>query len=296
MDPSNPLQQEVLGTLGVNLLFAVYHQRESRDVFLQGLAEGIAAGRIEIDLIDLRGPAFEAWDRRAFLVDVVRRGLAEGVVFPRDERTLPPTELLHKKPVVLAPGTFAAVEPIHGRILEATVAAQRAEEGGGETPVGMFVLTPDALSEQRELPDVPSILQRVDALHQMGEAVLVSRCAALYELIAFAHRFTSAAVRIAVGLPTLIRVFEDARSRHHEGRILENLTRLVGQDVRLFAYPMSVATSDEWLRALAAGGWEVTATGGWVTADGVRPPPPLSHLYAYLTASRFIAPLPPPAG
>ena len=296
MDPSNPLQQEVLGTLGVNLLFAVYHQRESRDVFLQGLAEGIAAGRIEIDLIDLRGPAFEAWDRRAFLVDVVRRGLAEGVVFPRDERTLPPTELLHKKPVVLAPGTFAAVEPIHGRILEATVAAQRAEEGGGETPVGMFVLTPDALSERRELPDVPSILQRVDALHQMGEAVLVSRCAALYELIAFAHRFTNAAVRIAVGLPTLIRVFEDARSRHHEGRILENLTRLVGQDVRLFAYPMSVATSDEWLRALAAGGWEVTATGGWVTADGVRPPPPLSHLYAYLTASRFIAPLPPPAG
>ena len=38
MDPSNPLQQEVLGVLGVNLVYGVYHQRESQDVFLRGLA------------------------------------------------------------------------------------------------------------------------------------------------------------------------------------------------------------------------------------------------------------------
>jgi hypothetical protein len=160
----------------------------------------------------------------------------------------------------------------------------------------MFALTPDALSERRELPDVPSILQRVDALHQMGRSrPRLAVRGALRAHPRSPHRFTNAAVRIAVGSP-----YADPRLRGralagtHEGRILENLTRLVGQDVGCFAYPMSVATSDEWLRALAAGGWEVTATGGWVTADGIRPPPPLSHLYAYLAASRFIVPLPPP--
>src|SRR5207249_6543475 len=35
MDPSNPLQQEVLGVLGVNLVYGVYHPRESQDVFLR---------------------------------------------------------------------------------------------------------------------------------------------------------------------------------------------------------------------------------------------------------------------
>jgi hypothetical protein len=33
--------------------------------------------RIEIDYVDLRGPAFESWDRRALLVHVVRAGFTE---------------------------------------------------------------------------------------------------------------------------------------------------------------------------------------------------------------------------
>src|SRR3989454_1340317 len=141
MDPSNLLQQEVLGVLGVNLVYGVYHQRESRDVFLRGLAEDIAAGRIEIDLIDMRGPAFEAWDRRTLLVELVRSGLAEAVGFPRDGRALPPTEGLHKKPVVLAPGRFETGKRIHGRILAATLEAPRAEGAAqSPAPIGPFAL------------------------------------------------------------------------------------------------------------------------------------------------------------
>src|SRR5258705_6796862 len=98
MDTSNPLQQEVLGLLGVNLIYGVYHQRENRDVFLRGFSEDIAAGRIEIDLIDVRGPAFDALQSRTLLVELVRSGLAQAVVFPRNGRTLPPTDVLHKKP------------------------------------------------------------------------------------------------------------------------------------------------------------------------------------------------------
>src|SRR3989442_952335 len=132
-------QPEALGILGVNLLYGLYHQRESQEVFLHGLSDDIAAGRIEIDLIDLRGAAFQAWDARALLVELVRSGWGEAVVFPRNGRALPPSELLHKKPVVLAPGRFETVEPIHGRILAATLEELRAE-GTGASPVGLFAL------------------------------------------------------------------------------------------------------------------------------------------------------------
>jgi hypothetical protein len=296
MDPSNPLQQEVLGTLGVNLVYGAYHQRESRDVFLRGLSEGIAARRIEIDLIDLRGPAFEAWDRRALLVEIVRRGLAEAVVFPRDGRALPPTEVLHKKPVVLAPGTFETVEPIHGRILAATLEELRAEASAvSEAPIGLFALTADAPSEGEKPPDVPYLLRHVDALRPLGEAVLLSRRRELYQLSAFVNRFTTAAVRFAVGLPTLIRVFQDAHYHPLQGRILEGISRLFAQNVRVYAYPATISALEERLRALSANGWELPDTGGWVTADRLRPAPPLSHLYAYLIATGFIVPMQPSA-
>ena len=296
MDPSNPLQQEVLGLLGVNLVYGVYHQRESRDVFLRGLSEDIAAGRIEIDLIDIRGRAFEAWERRALLVELVRSGLAEAVVFPRDGRALPPTEVLHKKPVVLAPGRFETVKPIHGRILAATLEELRAEGmPQSEGPIGLFALTADAPSEGEKPPDVPELLRHVDALQPLGGGVFLSRRRELYQTTAFVNRFTNAAVRFAVGLPTLIRVFQDAHYRHLEGRTLEGISRLFAQNVRVCAYPMTVSALEERLRALSADGWELNDTGSWVTADRLRPAPPLSHLYAYLVATGFIVPMQPPA-
>jgi hypothetical protein len=295
MDPSNPLQQEALGLLGVNLVYGAYHQRESPDVFLRGLSEDIAAGRIEIDLIDLRGPAFEGWDRRALLAELVWHGLAESVVFPRDGRALPPTEMLHKKHVVLAPGFFETVLPIHGRVLAATLEELRTgESAASEPPIGLFVLTVDVPSEGEGRSDVSDFLRRVDALRRLGDAVLLSRQRDLYRMSAFVNRFTGAAVRLAVGLPTLVRVFHDAHAHQLEGRILESLPRLFAQNVRVYAYPTTVSDVEERLRTLSAVGWELTPTAGWVTADRLRPPPPLSHLYTYLIATGFIVPLQPP--
>jgi hypothetical protein len=222
--------------------------------------------------------------------------LAEAVVFPRDGRALPPTEVLHKKPVVLAPGTFETVEPIHGRILAATLEELRAEASAvSEAPIGLFALTADAPSEGEKPPDVPYLLRHVDALRPLGEAVLLSRRQELYQLSAFVNRFTTAAVRFAVGLPTLIRVFQDAHYHPLQGRILEGISRLFAQNVRVYAYPATISALEERLRALSANGWELPDTGGWVTADRLRPAPPLSHLYAYLIATGFIVPMQPSA-
>src|SRR5271170_2032354 len=48
-DPTAALQQQAIGTLGVNLIYAAYHQRASSEVFLTGLFEDLSAQRIEID-------------------------------------------------------------------------------------------------------------------------------------------------------------------------------------------------------------------------------------------------------
>jgi hypothetical protein len=96
-DSSNVLQQQAIGILGVNLIYAAFYEVQIKESFLEGLAQDVVAERIEIDYVDLRGPAFESWDRRALLVHLVRAGLAEAVFFPSKGSTVPPTEVLHKK-------------------------------------------------------------------------------------------------------------------------------------------------------------------------------------------------------
>jgi hypothetical protein len=113
LDPSNALQQEILGVVGVNLIYAAYHKRESADVFLASLSENLGSGRLEIDLIDVAGPALAGWNRRALNATLVLDGLAEGIVLPETDHTVPPNEVFYKKPVVLEPGGFEHIEPVH---------------------------------------------------------------------------------------------------------------------------------------------------------------------------------------
>jgi hypothetical protein len=159
----------------------------------------------------------------------------------------------------------------------------------------LFALTADAPFDAGTVPDVPTLLRRVDGLHGLGNAVLLFRQRELYRMTAFVNRFTDAAVRYAIGLPTLIRVFEHPHYYNLPGRIMEGLARLFAQNVQLHVYPTRAAALEERREALVTDGWELHETEGWVTADRLRPIPPLDHLYAYLLATNFIVATPPPA-
>jgi hypothetical protein len=97
-------------------------------------------------------------------------------------------------------------------------------------------------------------------------------------------------MRFVVGLSLLIRAFEDIYG-NLEGRLLEALSRLFAQNVRIYAYPMTAAELRTRLNAFSAGGWEWSETNGMVSASQLRHAPPLGHLFAYLLASNFIVPI-----
>ena len=58
------------------------------------MAEDVPLSRIEIDCVELSGPAFEKWDRRLLHASLITLGLAEAIVFPVDGKILPPDEVL----------------------------------------------------------------------------------------------------------------------------------------------------------------------------------------------------------
>src|SRR5262249_16855781 len=136
-DTSNLAQQEAIGILGVNIVYAVFLQLQSAESFLQGLTLNIEK-RIEIDYVDFRGPALHGWDSRIFLMDLLRAGFAEAICFPSGGGAVPPTEVLYKKPIVLAPGYFEHLDPLHAdiheRLLSAGIQQLRSEFPDTKTP------------------------------------------------------------------------------------------------------------------------------------------------------------------
>jgi len=299
LDPANILQQEAIGILGVNLIYAAFYELQTKESFLEGVAQDVVKERIEIDYMDLRGPAFESWDQRTLLAHLVSAGFADAVFFPSKGPAVPPTEALYKKTVVLAPGYFGHVDPdhtqVHARLLASAIRELRNELGETKSaPAGFFCLTAASFTPNEPAPEIPDLLRRIDALLASGDDVLLFRQRELYHMTALVNRYTTAPVRFVVGLSLIIRAFEDLYG-NLEGSRLEALGRLFAQNVRIYAYPMAATDLQEWLQSASTTGWEWSETNGWVSATQLRHAPPLGHLFAYLLASNFLVPMQVPA-
>src|ERR1700746_2046053 len=71
LDPSNLLQQEAIGILGVNLIYTAFYDLQTKEPFLAARAKEGEKERTETAYLELRGPAFESWDRRTRPADLV---------------------------------------------------------------------------------------------------------------------------------------------------------------------------------------------------------------------------------
>jgi len=293
-DRSNPLEQEAIGILGVNLIYAVFYELQTEESFLENVARGIEK-RIEIDYTEVQGDAFEGWDQRELLVRLVRAGLAEAVCFPSGRSLAPPIELLHKKPVVLAPGTFEHSDPTHSRIHEEMLASgvlqlRKELNDNDPAPAGFFCLSAMPLWENDPPPTIPDLLKRIDALQPLGGDILLFRERELYCMTDLVNRYTREYVRFVVGLSLLVRVWEYRYTRL-AGSFLEALSRLFAQNVRIYAYPMSARDLRQSIADTSVTGWRWTDTNGWISASQLRPAAPLGHLYDYVLSSNFLVPM-----
>lgn len=298
-DPANTLQQEAVGILGVNLIYAAFHQSQTNESFLEGVAQDVVRERIEIDFAEVRGPALSGWDQQTLQAYLVRAGFAEAVCFSANGTATPPGEALHRKAVVLAPGYFnhvdAAHAQIHAQLLAAGVRELRKElRDGTAAPIGIFCLTAAAFEAGMSPPGIPDLLGRINALLGCGGDVLLFREPQLYAMTGLVNRYTRAPLRFVVGLSLLIRMSEDPYG-NLEGRRFEALARLFAQNVRIYVYPMSAADLQEWIKSNSANGWEWNETNGLVTVSQLRRKPPLGHLHAYLLASNFLVSIGTPA-
>jgi hypothetical protein len=217
------------------------------------------------------------------------------VFFSSTGANVPPTEVLYKKAVVLVPGYFGHVDPARGQIHAQMLAAgvqqirQELEESSSE-PIGIFSLSAAPLGPDASAPQMPDLLHRIDGVLAQGGNVLLFRERELYTMTALANRYTHAPVRFVLGLSLLIRALSDPYF-NLEGRRLEGLSRLFAQNVRIYAYPMTVVDLQEAIKGFSPSGLEWSETNGWVSAEQLHLEPPLGHLYAYLLASNFLVPM-----
>ncbi len=268
MDPSNLLQQETIGIIGVNLLYAAFFLHHEPEIFIQSLMDDLNSSRIEIDLIEFTGIGFRAVDNRLMSLSLVRHKLSKAAMFGPDGKVLLSSELLYKKPVLVERGSFRPVTHVNLDILRAaTVKFQEMlPDEDKNRIVNVAEITMRNLMGGRDTgtPDIRDFLSRADAMSACGLNVMVSDFSEFYRLAGHLRRQTVKPIGLAMGLVTVPEIFDTSYYANLDGGLLEALGRLLRGDVSLFIYP-----------------YVNRRTGEVMTIDNLDLPPDSKPLYDY---------------
>lgn len=242
LDNDNSLQQQAVGILGVNLIYACFNYHDNALMFLLSLMDDLSKDRIQIDMIRFEGPDFTKVDNRLMSLHLVKYGFSDAAVFGADGKNLQPSEVLYKKHIVVVRGRFRPVINVHMDMLHTGV-QQFLEEPDvdKENVVVLTELTLQGLKERNADSNADieekDFLDRVDILGSLGQTVMISNFHEYYKLVAYLSTITKLKMGVVLGYPNLEYIFSEDHYKNLPGGILESFATLFSRKVKLFIYP-----------------------------------------------------------
>jgi hypothetical protein len=204
----------------------------------------------------------------------VEQGLTDAAMFTAGGEVVQPSEVLHKKPILVERGSFRPATKLTLDLLR-RAREQFLQEPGvrGQSPVVLAEMTMRSLSSN---PDVghADFLARADILRAIGFDVLISRFEAFHELAEYLAGYTDQPIGIAVGLPTFRQVPDEKFYTGLPGGALESAGRLFQRSVTVYVHP----TRDP-------------ASGQIETIEDAPIPAPWHHLHALLLELGRVVPI-----
>jgi len=281
------------------LVYGAFYYIDDQDRFIQSLADNLGTDRIEVDMINFSGTIFADVDNRLMSLKLVEYGLTNAVMFSPKGEVLQPSEVLHRKAIVVERGSFRPVTLVNEDMLRCALAQFLQEPAlKGVDVVVLMEITMHNLLASGNI-DHKDFLDRVDTLAAIGNNVLISNYLEFYRLTSYFRRYTKQMVGVAMGINNLLEVFNERYYENLDGGILESFGRLFKNLIKLYIYPMRKSAYDRYCMAnpsecpipLTGTSLHPLATDVWVNAINLQVQTHLRNLYAHLLENHYIAPI-----
>lgn len=269
LDNDNRLQQEAVGVLGVNMIYACYFYHHNLEYFVQSLLDGLE-GRVKVDMIRLNGPDFEEADDRLLSLYLVQFGLSEVAMFDPNKQSVHGSEFLYKKSLMVVrghfrPPTLATVDAFDSSYLQFLE-----EENLQESNSSMMAeITLEGLDANGEI-NKKDYLDRTELLCALGKTVIISNCENHQKLINYLSDFKIKNLGLVIGVKELLEIINDKYFNNRDGRLLVAFGELFTRNIKIYAYP---ALNDK---------------GDMMTAKTLPVPDGIKFLYKHLIDSEQI--------
>ena len=265
------LQQETLGSLGVNLIYGAYNLADNPRRLIESLYDDISTDNVEIDMIDFSGPAFTYVDNRLMSLQLVKNGMTDAVIFNPEGNNMLPADILYKKNIFAVRGSFRPVTLVNIDMFERGLEMFMKDSSCSfEETVVLFEITISNLRASGDI-DERDFLDRVDVLAKLGYTVIISNFSEYFRLIDYFANYTSGKIGVAMGVNNLLDVFDENYYKNLSGGILEAFGKFFRQDMTVYLYPYKDPETHELL-----------------TSNNLRVSDNLKELYKYFKLNKRI--------
>ncbi len=278
LDQDNLLQQQAVGILGVNMLYACFRYQSDPETLLHSLMDNLS-GRVKIDMVRLKGPDFQDLDNRLVCLWMVKNQLSEVAIFGPDGDSLHAGEFLYKKSILVARGSYRPPTLVQQDMIRCADAQFRAEPD--VDPDRAFFLTEitlDNLRAEGELNE-RDFLDRADILCALGQTVILSDCLQHKRLIAYFADYKIPRIGLAMGARKLQHILRETCEANPDN-LLVAFGEVFPRNVRFYVYPY-LPSSD---KAAAEKSGKIKL----ITAQNLPIPQAIHFLYDHLLESRNI--------
>jgi hypothetical protein len=231
-------QQEVLGIMGVNLIYGAYYKHNKPRSLIKYLYDHIDPNAIEIDTINFSGPLFKDVDNRLLSLDLIKNNMTQAVMFGPDGKNILPAAELYKKNILTIRGSFRPVTKVNEDMYEKSFKMIMDKKGfNKKNTSSIFEITLSNLIHDGKVNE-QDFLDRAKLLCSMGKTVMITNFQEYYRLSEYFNKYTDKKIVLTMGVDNLIKVFEESYYDNLKGGILEAFGNLFLKNVTVFLYPM----------------------------------------------------------
>ncbi len=236
LDTDAALQQNVLGIIGVNLVYAAFYFNQDPKTMIESLADNLTVGSVEIDLISVNGPVFKDINNILLNLYLIVKDFSDAAIFDSLGKPCLPKDLLYKKDIMILRTKYAQKSNPNFSMLNKAVDQFVRTEHVKEDNLSVLieVLMSNVLSANDDVPentDLKAVAKRAEEMCNTGNLVIVSNFARHNKLAKYLDRCRPKSVGISTNINNLKFVFNSSNFGDNYS------SQLLSKNVKLFAYP-----------------------------------------------------------
>lgn len=239
-------QQQTLGILGTNLIYACFNYSESPNTFLKSLFDTLDRSQLEITMIRMCGPELDYVDNRLLGVQLVKNKMARAILFDSNGQLKQPADMLYKKNLMLFRGSFRPITYVGLDMIKTSYAIfKKDEDHNKQNTITVCEMSMNNLISNGDFSE-RDFLARVDILNGIGQNVMVSDYRYYYKLANYLSNFRIKNLRLVISFSTFQTIFNKNYYSELRGGIMEAFGKLFTDNMKLYVYPALDSKTEEF--------------------------------------------------